>query len=96
LQCCDKRPEINNLKRRKIYFWLMVSEASAHDQLACCIWACGEVAHHEKEHMVEENFLSHGCQEVKGRERGRGGERQTDRQTERGQDLTIPFNGTPQ
>jgi hypothetical protein len=38
--------EMINLKGGKVLFWLLVSEASVHGQLAPCLWACGEAEHH--------------------------------------------------
>jgi hypothetical protein len=48
-------PEINQLKKVKVLFWLTVIEVLFHDWLATLLWACGKAKHHGREYMVKQD-----------------------------------------
>lgn len=51
---CDKMPEKNNLKGRKIDFWFTVSELSAYGHMAPWHWSYVKTEHQAKEVIVSE------------------------------------------
>lgn len=54
--------------KRKVLFWLLVSESSGYDHLASSLRACGKSEHDVEEgtteDVMEERCLLHGSQEA--------------------------------